>query len=139
MNLWTERENALKRVFDDADREARPTRVQRTYRRRPCLHSEPGPELYWDPSGKFVNIGKVATIHKDGAEVLVTDELREQWDQEAGDVLVIRRTIVGTCRSAGCTPAPEPEPVPVRTDSHAEEPPEPTTGAKLTPPLFWVL
>ena len=69
----------------------------------------------------------------------VTDELREQWDREVGDVLVIRRTIVGTCRSAGCAPALEPEPAPVRTDSQVEEPPKPTTGTKPAPPLFWVL
>ena len=91
MNLWTERDNALKRVFDDADREARPTRVQRTYRRRPCPHSEPGPEFYRD---------------QDGADQPVTDELREEWDREPGDVLVIRRTIVGTCQTAGCDSLP---------------------------------
>ena len=127
MNLWTEQDDPIERVFDDADRAARPTRVQRTYRRQPCvLHSEPGPEFYWD---------------EDGAEVLVTDELSEQWDREAGDVLVIRRTIVGTCQTAGCTPAPEPEPdpEPLRTDSHTEEPPEPKTGTGPAAPVFWIL
>ena len=129
MNLWTEQDNPMGRVFDDADRAARPTRVQRTYRRKPCvLHSEPGPEFYWDEAGN---------------EQPVTDELREQWDQESGDVLVIRRTIVfvGTCKTAGCTPAPEPDPdpEPMRTDSHSEEPPAPETGTKPVPPLFWLL
>ena len=88
MNLWTEQDNPIERVFDEADRAARPWRVQRTYRRRPCLHSEPGPEFYRD---------------EDGTEQPVTDELREQWDQEGAN-MVIRRTIVGTCRSKGCDP-----------------------------------
>ena len=35
--------------------------------------------------------------------------------------------------------APAPEPAPVRTDSHAERPPEPKVGPKPTPPLFWLL
>ena len=125
MNLWTEQDDPIERVFVEADRAARPTRVQRTYRRRPCvLHSEPGPEFYRDAAG---------------IEHPVTDELREQWDREAGDVLVIRRTIVGTCRSAGCTPAPEPEPAPVRIDSHTEEPPATKPGKGPAPKLFWVL
>ena len=124
MKLWTEQDDPIERVFDEADRAARPTRVQRTYRRRPCLHSEPGSEFYRD---------------EDGAEVPVTDELREQWDQESGDVLVIRRTIVGTCQSSGCTPAPEPKSAPVQTDSQAEELPEPKAGTKPAAPMFWVL
>ena len=127
MNLWTEQDDPIGRVFDEADRAARPTRVQRTYRRRPCnLHSEPGPEFYRD---------------RDGAEVPVTEELREPWDQESGDVLVIRRTIVGTCRSAGCAPAPEPEPAPepMRTDPHTEEPPAIKPGKGPGPPVFWIL
>ena len=125
MNLWTEQDDPIERVFDDADRAARPTRVQRTYRRKPCnLHSEPGPEFYRD---------------QDSAEVPVTDELRERWDREAGDVLVIRRTIVGTCTTAGCAPTPEPEPAPVRTDPQVEEPPEPKTETKSAVPVFWVL
>ena len=125
MNLWTEQEDPIGRVFDEADRAARPTRIQRTYRRRPCvMHSEPGPEFYWG---------------EDGAEVPVTDELREQWDQESGDVLVIRRTIVGTCQTAGCTPAPKPEPEPDRIDAHVEEPAEPKTETKPAAPVFWVL
>ena len=124
MNLWTEQDDPIGRVFDEADRAARPTRVQRTYRRRPCPHSEPGPEFYRD---------------EDGAEVPVTDELREQWDQERGEVLVIRRTIVGTCKSAGCTPAPEPGPEPMRTDADAEKLPAPQAGTRSAPPAFWVL
>ena len=125
MNLWTEEDDPIGRVFDEADRAARPTRIQRTYRRKPCnLHSEPGTEFYRDPNG---------------AEVPATDELREQWDREPGDVLVIRRTIVGTCRSAGCAPAPEPEPDPMRTDSHPEELPAPKAGTKPAAPMFWVL
>ena len=123
MNLWTEQDDPIGRVFDEADRAARPTRVQRTYRRKPCvLHSEPGPEFYRDEAGN---------------EQPVTDELREQWDRERGDVLVIRRTIVGTCKTAGCTPAPEPEPM--RTDAHVEEPPEPKTETKPAAPMLWVL
>ena len=111
--------------FDEAFQTARPWRIIRTSRRRSCvLHSGPGPEFYRD---------------EDGAEVPVTDELREQWDREVGDVLVIRRTIVGTCTTAGCTPAPGREPVPVRTDPQVDEPPQPTIGAKPTPPLFWVI
>ena len=124
MNLWTEQDDPIERVFDEADRAARPTRVQRTFRRRPYLHGEPGSEFYRD---------------QDGAEVPVTDELREQWGREPGDVLVIRRTIVGTCRSAGCTPAPEPEPEPDRIDAHVEEPAEPKTETKPAAPVFWVL
>ena len=125
MNLWTEQDDPIERVFDEADRAARPTRIQRTYRRSLCrVHGEPGPEFYRD---------------QDGAEMPVTDELREQWDREVGDVLVIRRTIVGTCRSAGCTPAPEPEPAPVRTESHTEEPPTPQAATKPAAPVFWVL
>ena len=90
MNLWTEQDDPIGRVFKEAEQASRPWRVIRTHRSKPCaLHSEPGPEFYWD---------------RDGAEVPVTEELRERWDQEAGDVLVIRRTIVGTCKSAGCAP-----------------------------------
>ena len=78
--------------FDEAFQAARPWRVIRTYRRRSCvLHSGLGPEFY---------------RAEDGAEVPVTDELREQWDREVGGVLVIRRTIVGTCKSASCAPQP---------------------------------
>ena len=121
--LWAEEDDPIGRVFDEADRAARPWRVQRTYRRKPCnLHSDPGPEFYRDG---------------DGAEVPITDELREQWDREGGDVLVIRRTILGTCRSAGCTAAPEPEPM--RTDSHSEESPAPKAGTKPALPPFWIL
>ena len=122
-HLWTEPGNHLGRVFDEAERAARPQRWVRTHRDQPChLHTEPGPEM-WDD--------------EDGTEHPVTDELREQWDREVGDVLVIRRTIVGTCKTAGCTPAPEPEPM--RTDSHSEEPPEPKTETKPAAPMFWVL
>ena len=90
MNLWTEQDDPIERVFDEADRAARPWRTVQTRRRRPCLHSAPGPETWKD---------------QDGNEVPVTDELREQWDRESGDVLVIRRTIVGTCHTAGCGPS----------------------------------
>ena len=109
-------------LFEEVERETRGWRAVLTRRYRPCLlHSEPGPEFYRD---------------EDGAEYPVTDAVREQWDREVGDVLVIRRTIVGTCKSAGCTPAPEPEPEPVRTDSHSEELPAPKTGPTPTPPRF---
>ena len=138
MNLWTEQDDPIEWVFEEADRAARPTRVQRTYRRKPCnLHSEPGPEFYRD---------------QDGAEHPVTNELREQWDRE-GVSLVIRETYVGTCHTAGCepgkpgserwlsptAPAPELTPEPMRTGSHAEDPSTPKTGPRPAPPLFWAL
>ena len=88
MNLWTEEDDPIKRVFDEADRAARPWRTVQTRRRRPCLHSEPGPETWKD---------------QDGTEHPVTDELREQWDRQ-GVSLVIRRTVVGTCHTDSCDP-----------------------------------
>ena len=87
--MWPEQEDPIERVFKEAEQASRPWRVIRTHRSKPCiLHSEPGPEFYWD---------------RDGAEVPVTDELREQWDR-GGVNMVICRTLVGTCQTAGCEP-----------------------------------
>ena len=121
--------------FGEAFQTARPWRVIRTRRSKPCiLHSEPGPEMWED---------------ENGVDHPVT-EMEEQWDPERVS-LVVRETYVGTCHTAGREPglpgserwlrptAPAPEPAPDRTDSHAERPPEPKVGPRPTPPLFWVL
>ena len=87
--MWTEEGNPIERVFDEAERAARPQRWVRTHRDQPChLHTEPGPEM-WDD--------------EDGTEHPVTDAMREEWEREG--VFVVCTEYVGTCHTAGCAPA----------------------------------
>ena len=92
--MWPEQEPPIERVFDEAERAARPWRVIRTHRSKPCiLHSEPGPEMWED---------------ENGVDHPVTEAMEEQWDRE-GVSLVIRETYVGTCHTAGCDPGNFPD------------------------------
>ena len=89
MNLWTERDAPIKRVFDEAEKAARPWRVIETHRDHPCiLHTEPGPEMWEDEAGK---------------EHLVTDEMRAAWERVGA--FVVCEVYTGTCHTAGCDPA----------------------------------
>ena len=90
--------------FDEAFQAARPWRIIRTYRRRSCvLHSGPGPEFYWD---------------EDGAEVPVTEELREQWDREVGGRSGDQANHRGHLQDCGMRPKPTPREA-VKADRHA--------------------
>ena len=84
--LWPESgPSPLGGVFDEAIRPAR--RVVRTIQDMGCIDpGTPGPEF----------------VQEDDGEVLVTDEIRAEWDREGA--LVIHRRIVGNCHTAGCQP-----------------------------------
>ena len=88
--LWTESDNHLARVFDEAEKSARGLRCVITQRDHPChLHSEPGPEMWREDT--------------DGTEHPVTDAMREQWERDSA--FVVCEVYVGTCHTAGCDPA----------------------------------
>ena len=87
--IWTEEDNPIERVFDEAEKSARGLRFIVTHQDHPCRsHTEPGPELWED---------------EDGTDHPVTDAMREQWKQEGA--FAVRTVYVGTCHSNGCDPA----------------------------------
>ena len=88
--MWTEEGDPIARAFDEAERAARGQRWVITHRHHPCmLHTEPGPEMWWE--------------NTDATEHPVTDAMREQWEREGA--FVVCEVYVGTCHAAGCNPA----------------------------------
>ena len=88
--MWTEGDDPIARAFDEAEKSARGQRWVLTNRHQPCtLHTEPGPEMWWEDT--------------DGIEHPVTDAMREQWEREGA--FVVCEVYVGTCHTNGCDTA----------------------------------